>query len=180
MANINRIKNYDLFLKENKYIDYALDKINKVGGFKKLPDIDKLALLTNTGNDVELKKLSLSDIYKQNGGTFGRFMVEVKVKPIDDQPIKHKFSQEFANKTGWLYPYINYDEMNQGYVTVRFGDFNADSNMKGGGTYTEGPIMLDNLYPIGYDDIKSDFVKYDKKVDMDRMDFLDMFDFDGE
>jgi hypothetical protein len=29
------------------------------------------------------------------------------------------------------------------------------------------------MYPIGYDDIKSDFVNYDNKVDFDRKEFLD-------
>lgn len=166
-------------LKENQYIDNALDKINKLGGFKNLPDIDKLALLTDTDNENELKKLNLTRIFRENGGTFGRFMVKIKVKPTNEQPIKHKFSQEFAGKTGWLYPHINYSDKNEAYVTVRFDEFNSDYNMKGGGTYEERSIMLDNIYPIGYTDIKSDFVNYDNKVDFDRKEFLgrmnDMF-----
>lgn len=160
------------FLNENKYVDNALDKINRVGGFNKLPDIDKLALLTDTNNEKELKKLNLIKIYKENGGTFGRLMIKVRVKPIKEQPIKHKFSQEFSGKEGWLYPYINISDKKESYVTVRFEEFNPDFNMKGGGTYVERPIMLDNLYPIGYNDIKSDFVDYDKRVDRDRKEFL--------
>lgn len=163
-------------LKENQYIDKALDKINKVGGFKNLPDIDKLALLSVTDNESELSKLDLGRIYTENGGTFGRFMIKVKIKPKNKQPIEHKFSQQFAGKTGWLYPGINYSDDNKPYVIVRFDQFNQDYDMKGGGTYEERPIMLDNMYPIGYDDIKSDFVDYDKKVDYDRKEFLDRMD----
>jgi hypothetical protein len=165
--------NEQQILKENQYIDNALDKINKLGGFKNLLDIDKLALLTDTDNENELKKLNLQKIFKENGGTFGRLMIKIKVKPKNEQPIKHKFSQEFAEKTGWLYPYVNYSDKNEEYVTVRFDEFNSDYNMKGGGTYEERPIMLDNMYPIGYDDIKSEFVNYDNKVGFDREEFLD-------
>lgn len=168
------------FLNENKYVDKALDKINKVGGFNYLSDIDKLALLTDTDNEKELKNLNLYKIYKENGGTFGRLMINVKVKPIKEQPIKHKFSQEFSEKEGWLYPYINYSEENEPYVRVRFDEFNPDFNMKGGGTYEERPIMLDNMYPIGYSDIKSDFVDYDRKVDFDRKEFLNNLGFSDE
>ena len=164
-------------LNENRYIDTALDKINKLGGFKNLPDIDKLALLTDTGNENELKKLNLSNIFRENGGTFGRLMLKVKVKPINEQPIKHKFSQEFTDKEGWLYPYIHYSDEKKPYVSVRFDEFIPDNNMKGGGTYTERPIMLDNLFPIGYNEIKSDFVNYDKKIDKDRKEFLNNLGF---
>lgn len=140
---------------------------------KNLPDIDKLALLTGTNNENELKKLNLIKIFRENGGTFGRLMIEIKVKPKNEQPIKHNFSQEFAGKTGWLYPYINYSVENDAYVTVRFDEFNPNYSVKGGGTYVERPIMLDNMYPIGYTDIKSDFVNYDNKVDFNRKEFLD-------
>jgi hypothetical protein len=170
--------NKQQILKENQYMDNALDKINKLGGFKNLPDIDKLALLTHTDNENELKKLNLGRIFRENGGTFGRLMIKVKIKPKNEQPIKHKFSQDFAEKTGWLYPYINYSDENEAYVTVRFDEFNSDINMKGGGTYEEMPIMLDNMYPIGFDDIKSDFVNYDNKVDFDRKEFLDRMGLD--
>jgi len=185
MENNKKLKNFIKttireFLNENKYVDNALDKINRVGGFDKLPDIDKLALLTDTNNEKEIKKLNLINIYKENGGTFGRLMIKVRVKPIKEQPIKHKFSQEFSEQEGWLYPYFNYSDKNERYVTVRFDEFNSDFNMKGGGTYEERPIMLDNLYPIGYDDIKSDFADYDKKVDWDRKEFLNNLGFSDE
>lgn len=160
-------------INENRFVDAALDKIRSVGGFDNLPDIDKLALLSDTDNEDKLKKLDLGDIFKENGGKFGRFMIKIRVKPVNEQPVKHKFSQEFANKVGWLYGGIHYTNDNKPYVTVRFDEFNPDHNMKGGGTYEERPIMMDNLYPIGYDDIKSDFVNYDKKVDFDRKEFLD-------
>lgn len=160
-------------LNENQYVDKALDKINKVGGFKNLPDIDKLALLSDSGNENELKKLSLDKIYKENGGTFGRLMIKVRIKPANEQPIEHKFSQQFAGKTGWLYPNIGYSDNNEPYVTVRFDEFNRDYDIEGGGSYEERPIMLANLYPIGYNDIKSDFAAYDKKVAFDKKEFLD-------
>jgi hypothetical protein len=172
-TSIHKYLNEQQILKENQYMDNALDKINKLGGFKNLPDIDKLALLTDTDNENELKKLNLERIFRENGGTFGRLMIKVKIKPKNEQPIKHRFSQEFDGKTGWLYPYIDYSDENEAYVKVRFDEFNSDYNIKGGGTYEERPIMLDNMYPIGYDDIKSDFVNYDNKVDFDRKEFLD-------
>lgn len=160
------------FIIENNYINRALDKINKVGGFDNLPDIDKLALLSDSGREEQLKKLNLRDIYKENGGTFGRFNIKVKVKPISEQPVKHNFSKESEDKIGWINSYIHYSDNNEPYVIVRFDDFNKDSNMKGGGIYDEKPIMLDNIYPIGYGDIRSEFVDYDNKVEFDRKEFL--------
>ncbi len=160
------------FLNENRYVDAALEKIKSVGGFANLPDIDKLALLSDSGHTDQLKQLDLKKIFRENGGTYGRLMIKIKVKDIGEQPIKHKFSQEFAGKEGWLYPYIHYDNKLP-YVTVRFDEFVPDHTMKGGGTYEERPIFLDNIYPIGYNDIKSAFVKYDDKVKFDRQEFLD-------
>lgn len=174
------IKNFNDFINENKFVDDALDKINKLGGFNNLPDIDKLALLTDTNNEKELKKLSLLKIYKENGGTFGRLMIKVKVKPIGEQHVEHRFSKQNAEKEGYLFPYIHYSENNFPYVTVRFDVFNEDDKMKGGGTYEEYPIMLANMYPIGYNEIKSDFVKYDQRVDKDRKDFLDSLGFSDD
>ncbi len=174
------IKKFNDFINENKFVDDALDKINKLGGFDNLPDIDKLSLLTDTNNEKELKKLSLRKIFSENGGTFGRLMIKVKVKPIGEQHVEHRFSKQNAEKEGYLFPYIHYSEDNEPYVTVRFDIFNEDDNMKGGGTYEEYPIMLVNMYPIGYNEIKSDFVKYDQRVDKDRKDFLDSLGFSDE
>jgi hypothetical protein len=167
-------------LNENKqkFQDIALDKINKVGGFDKLPDIDKLALLGGT-NDSRLMSLDLNKIFKENGGTFGKLEITVRVKDENQQPIKHKFSKEFAGKKGYLYPYINYSEKGEPYVTVRFDEFISDPDYKGGGSYEERPIFLANMYPIDYDEIKSDFVKYQNKVDQDRSDFLSQFGLDN-
>jgi hypothetical protein len=174
------VKNYEQFTNENKFQDSALDKINKEGGFKNLPDIDKLALLSDSGNYNELKKLSLSKIFKELGGTFGKLMIKVKVKDIKDQPVDHKFSKEFANKEGWLYPYIDYSGEGEPYITVRFDKFINDTNMKGGGTYEQRPIMMDNMFPIGYDKIKPEFVKYQNRVENDRHNFLNRFGMDDE
>jgi len=176
---IDKVKNFKQFINENRYQDDALDKINKLGGFNKLPDIDKLALLSNTNNIDELKKLNLSKIYKDNGGTFGRFNIKIMVKPLKEHPIEHKFSKEFQNKMGWLYPYIDYSDNGEGYVTVRFEEYTPDNGMKGGGTYTERPIMLKNIFPIAIDDVKSEFKDYDKRVNVDRNNFLNRLGFDS-
>ena len=167
-------------LEENKqeFQDRALDKINKVGGFDKLSDIDKLALLGGT-NDGRLMSLDLNKIFKENGGTFGQLEVKIKVKDINQQPINHKFSKEFAGKEGYLYPYINYTENGEPYIKVRFDEFISNPDYKGGGSYEERPIFLANIYPIDYDEIKSDFVKYQNNVDQDRSDFLSQFGLDG-
>ncbi len=167
------IKTFNFFINENRFQDDALDKINALGGFDKLPDIDKLALLSDSDKESELKKLSLTKIFKENGGTFGMFMIKVRIKDISEQPIEHKFSQEFAGKDGWLYPYFHYSDEKEAYITVRFDEFISDEQMKGGGTYEERPIMLDNMYPIGYNEIKSDFVKYHDRVEADRQAFMD-------
>jgi hypothetical protein len=166
-------------LEENKqeFQDRALDKINKVGGFDKLPDIDKLALLGGT-NDNQLKALDLGEIFKENGGTFGKLEIKIRVKDINQQPINHKFSKEFAGKEGYLYPYINYTENGEPYIKVRFDEFISNPDYKGGGSYEERPIFLANIYPIDYDEIKSDFVKYQNNVDQDRSDFLSQFGLD--
>jgi len=153
----------------------ALDMMNELGGYYGLSDIDKLALLGGTDSE-KLKQLSLLNIFRENGGTFGRFNIKVKVKDIDNQPINHKFSKENAGKEGYLYPYIHYDDDDlEPYVTVRFDEFIPNNKMKGGGTYVEYPIMLKNIYPIDYDYIKDEFTKHDINVKRDRDSFLDSF-----
>lgn len=173
---IDKVRNFGQSLNEGVHQDNALDKISKLGGFKNLPDIDKLALLTDTGDESQLKRLSLTKIFRENGGTFGRLMIKIRVKNANEQPVQHKFSQEFAGKEGWLYPYINVSNDNERYVTVRFDEFNDDTDMKGGGTYEERNIMVDNMYPIGYDDIKSEFAAHDNRVAFDRAEFLSDMD----
>jgi len=160
-----------------EFQNIALDKINKLGGFDKLPDIDKLALLGGS-NDKKLELLNLKKIFQENGGTFGKFEIKVKVKDINQQPIEHKFSQEFAGKEGYLFPYIHYADSGEPYVTVRFDEFVSNLDNYGGGNYEERPIMLDNIYPIDYDEIKSDFVDYQNKIDFERGEFKKEFDID--
>jgi hypothetical protein len=168
-------------LKESKELfqNRALDKLSKVGGFELLPDIDKLALLGGS-NDGRLKYLDLGNIYQQNGGTFGKLEIKVKIKDKNKQRIKHKFSEEFAGKEGYLFPYIHYDDVNQEYVIVRFDEFVTNPNNYGGGNYEKRPIMLANLYPIDYDKIKSDFVDYQNKTDFERDEFLKSFGIDDD
>jgi hypothetical protein len=167
---VRQIKGMMGIFLENKemFQNRALDKINKVGGFDKLSDLDKLALLGGS-DDKRLRSLSLINIYKENGGTFGFLQIKVRVKDIGEQHIDHEFSKEMAGKEGYLYPYINNDsDDSRPYVTVRFDTFTSDSELYGGGQYESRPIMLANLYPIDYDEIKGDFVNYQKKVDQER------------
>lgn len=151
----------------------ALDNLKKSNNFYSLREIDKLALLGGS-NDPRLKTLSLSKILRENGGTFGRYEIMVRVKPINDQPIDHEFSKEFAGKEGYLNVGTHYsDDDNASYTTVRFNDFVSNSDYKGGGSYVERNIFLDNMYPIDYKGIHNDFVNYDKNVEKDRQAFID-------
>lgn len=162
-------------LNEDRFKDAALDKLNIVGTFDKLPDIDKLALLGGT-NDPRLKALDLLKVYKENGGTFGRLNLKVRVKHESEQPIDHRFSKEHAGKMGYLYPYIFYDEVTKTpYVNVRFKDFTSNLSNYGGGNYDEAPIALANLIPLDYNEIDSDFDKHDKKAGFERDEFKKHF-----
>lgn len=166
-----------MHLNENRYQDMALDTLQRTGSFDKLPEIDKLVLLAPSGDITKLQALDLIKIFKSNGGTFGKLQTKVKIKDVANQPINHKFSQEFAGKEGWLFPYINHDEeTGQGYVSVRFKDFNSDLGNFGGGNYEERPIMLANMYPIGFNDIDGEFEKYQLKTDQERDEFRQRFD----
>lgn len=150
----------------------ALDKFDEFNDFNNLSDIDKLSLLGGS-SDPRLKELSLNNIFKDNNGTFGRFNIKVIIKPVDEQPINHTFSKEFAGQVGYLYPYIDYADNGKGYVTVRFNNFVKNSGYKGGGSYIERPIFLDNMFPIDYNDINSEFKDYDNRVEKDRQYFVD-------
>jgi len=171
---IKKWKEFNLNENKEEFQNKALDELGKIGEFENLPDIDKLALLGGT-DDERLKELSLKKIFKENGGTFGHLQIKVRVRDVPEQHIEHKFSKEFTGKEGYLFSYIHYTSENKPYVTVRFDEFVDNTNYKGGGTYEERPIMLENIYPIDYDEINSDFVEYQKKVDLDRKEFLDRF-----
>lgn len=159
-----------------EYINAALDKMKQVGGYNQLDDLSKLALLGGSGNYEKLKKLNFSNIFKENGGTFGKFNIKVKIKPIDEQTVDHEFSKICANKEGYLYPYIDYDrDSGVGYVSVRFDEFIPNKEYKGGGKYNEYPIIINNMFPIDYDYINPDFVKHQNKVDNERKEFLNNF-----
>ncbi len=180
--NIDRIKQVMglNLITENKeqFQDRALDKINQVGGIDNLTDIDKLALLGGT-NDPRLKTLNLINIFRENGGTFGKMEIKVRVKDLKDQSIDHKFSKDTAGQEGYLNGYIHYDSDDNPplpYVSVRFDEFTEDDTLYGGGSYKDLPIMLDNIYPIDYDEIKSEFVKYDQRRNQERADFKSKWD----
>lgn len=163
-------------LLENKYQDQALDKLSKVGGFDKLPDLERLVLLAPSGDISKLKNINLQKVYKEKGGTFGNLQIKVRVKDINNQPIDHKFSKEFAGKDGYLFSPIHYDDKSQPYVIVRFKEFTSNPEYKGGGSYEERPIMLANIFPIDYNDIDDEFAKYQNKIDFDRKEFMSDFD----
>lgn len=169
----NNIKNIvHKYLNENQYINQALDNMKILGVFEKLNDIDKLVLLSGSNNIEKLKRLNLSKIYKENNGTFGRFMIKVRVKPINEQPVNRQTDKMLAGQEGWLSQYIHYTDRhseipNEPYVSIRFDEFESDINMRGGGSYKEMNVMLKNIYPIEFDNIKSDFKKYDDETKLD-------------
>lgn len=171
-------------LKESneEFQNIALDNMNKLGGFDKLSDLDKLALLGGSGNYDALKKLSLTKIFKDMGGTFGDKLIKVKILPVNEQPVKHKFSIENADEEGFLSGYPDYDNNPpyEAFVTVTFKKFTYDESMKGGGAYKSLPIMLRNVFPIDYDHTDHDFVRYARKVEQDRQDFLRGFGVDDD
>ena len=108
---INELKNViRQIIKESneEFQNAALDNMSKQGGFDNLSDLDKLALLGGTNDYTKLKKLNLGNIFREMGGTFGNKLIKVKIKPVNEQPIKHKFSQEMADQEGYLTNYINY------------------------------------------------------------------------
>jgi hypothetical protein len=155
-------------IKEN-YIDKALENLSTIGDFNKLNAVDKLILLGAAGDEEKTKKISLNDIYKVNN-TFGKRLVKVRVKPIEQQPIKHRFSQQMAGEVGWLTKYIHYSEENNPYNIVYFDEIEfhneVDSSIK------SMPIMLDNLYPIDYGDEPKHFTKHDIEREISRIEYL--------
>lgn len=169
------------FISENKYVDAALDRLSQVNGdVNQLNELDKLILYAPSNDVNKLKRINLHDIYKELGGTFGRFMVKVRVKDYNDQLVKnHKFSMQYAGEEGFLYPYIDYSNEGQ-YVSVRFNNFIANPEYKGGGSYEEAPIFINNLYPIDYDDTKEEFINYRTRVELDRKEERDNWDADSD
>jgi len=169
-------------LKESneEYQNIALDKMNQVGGYDKLGDLNKLALLGGSGDYEKLKQLDLGRIFKENGGTFGKNNIKIKILPINEQPNKHKFSQELAGREGYLVGPIHYSDKSEPYVTVKFKEFEPNKDMKGGGTYPQYPIMMDNMFPIDYDYIDPEFLAYDRKVDQERKDMMTRWGIDPD
>lgn len=162
-------------IRESNYEDQALDNLSKVGNFNDLRDIDKLILLAPSEDESKLKELNLINIFKELGGTFGKHMVRVKIKDLANQPIEHKFSKEMAGQVGWLSNYIHYtNDKNKPYISVTFDDLEVH-NQHGDSSYKSLPIMLDNLYPIGFGDEPIDFTKHAAKRDMERQEFRRRF-----
>lgn len=165
-------------LNESQYVDQALDNLGRAKDFNRLPEIDKLALLAPGGDETKLRQLSLINIFKNLGGTFHKHLIRVRILPADEQTIQHKFSLESAGKVGWLNGAVHYDDNQSPYSTVRFDEFEANDQMKGGGTYNELPIMIGNMYPIAIDEDNPVFSRYEQRVDQERQDFKSIFDDD--
>lgn len=175
ITSINEFKQY---LKESLSAeDQALDNLSKVGDINKLSALDRLILYTLGGEHDKISKLSLLDIYKSKG-EFEKFKIKVKVKDVNQQQSDHEFSKQNAGKEGYLYPPIHYSDEREPYAVVRFDEFTPDPNMKGGGTYEEYPIMLDNLIPVAYVDVHEDFDKYQAKVKQEQDEFRRNFGLD--
>ena len=172
----------EVFLFENKYVDAALDRLSQVNGdVNQLSELDKLILYAPSNDINKLKRINLGEIFKELGGTFGYLMVKVRIKDYNDQPNKnHKYSEQYAGEEGYISSYINYSDNGYPYVIIKFDKFIANSEYKGGGRYDEAPIFLANLYPIGYDDTKQEFINYNNKVELDRKEERDFFDSDDE
>lgn len=170
------------FIFENKYVDDALDRLTQVNGdVYRLSELDKLILYAPSNDINKLKRIDLDKIYKELGGTFGYLMLKVRIKDYNEQPIKnHKFSEQYAGEEGYMYPYVNYTDDGKEYVTIQFDKFTANPDYKGGGSYEEARIFLANLYPIGYDDTKQEFINYNNHVELDRKEERDFFDSDDE
>ena len=170
------------FILENKYVDAALDRLSQVNGdINQLNELDKLILYAPSKDVNKLKNIDLGDIFEELGGTFGYLMVKVKIKDYNEQPIKnHKFSEQYAGEEGYMYPYVNYTDDGKEYVTIQFDKFTANPDYKGGGSYEEARIFLANLYPIGYDDTKQEFINYNNKVELDRKEDRDFWDSDSD
>lgn len=170
----SQLKEIQLIHESDKYVDKALENLNKVGKFDYLNDLDKLILLSASGNYEKCKTLSLDKIYKVNN-EFGLRKIKVKVKPVNEQPIDHKFSKESAGKEGYLYPGVHYSDSNEQYVTIRFKEISDKY-----GNYLELPIMLKNIYPIGYDDDQDEFIKHQLKSDFEGREMKRNLGFDDD
>jgi predicted GNAT family acetyltransferase len=155
-------------IKEN-YVDKALENLSRVGEFDKLNAVDKLILLGAAGDEEKTKKINLKDIYQVNN-TFGKRLVKVRVKPVEQQPIKHRFSQQMAGEVGWLTNYIHYSEEGKPYNTVYFDEIEYHNEVDS--SFKSMPIMLDNVYPIDYGDEPKHFTKHDIEREISRIEYL--------
>mgnify|MGYP003418494462 CR=1 FL=1 len=114
---MKHLKKYITYINELRTdVNEVLDKIS---ANENLNEYDKLILAAESNDKEGMKKLSLYDIYKANGGTFGQNIL-VKVKDTIITP--HKFADEYKNRIGVLMPYINYDgdDTDNGYNMVSY------------------------------------------------------------
>ena len=163
---------------ENKYQDQALDRLKQVGSFDKLSEVDKLILLAPSKDIEKLKKLNLLKIYKDLGGTFGNKQLKVRVKSLKDQFLPIANDKEYADKEGYLSPYINYNNDNphgRQWVSMQLDDFIPKLGNVGGGSFDSANVSLDNIFPIDYNDKSPEFVRYEQKCEQERKEFMDRF-----
>lgn len=152
------------FLKEN--INIALDNLLKTSDFDKLSEVDKVVLLS-AGNDIEkLKKIDLIKFYKDNGNTFGDLKLKIKVKEVNEQPIKQRYSIENAGKIGYVLPSLHKSPHNVYYVFIKLEEGEEDEIQFGGEYHQDVLILIDNMYPLSYGDVSEEFEKF-----MDRHNF---------
>jgi hypothetical protein len=168
----------EIVLENQKYIDNAIEKFKSHGDWSKLSELDKLILLAKNGKSHLLKKINLEKIYKENqyqkgnSAGFGIRQIKVKVKDIKDQPIDHEISKRYAGSEGYLMPHIHYDgDEYIPYVTVVF-DKLVIHNEYGDSSFDQAPIMLDNLYPIGYSDEPEFFDQHKKDQEKTHQEYL--------
>lgn len=181
MEIFNRMKSLRKYIRQilkESFVDDALDHLGKVGSFDRLSDLDKLILWGASGDEQKTKRLRLGQIYRELGGTFGKRKVKVRIKDIDKQPINHEFSKEMAGKVGYLSPYINYSDENDPYITVFFDEI-LDIGSAGDTYINSRPIMLDNMYPIDYNDDPEHLAKHDAERERVSREIGRMFDDDS-
>lgn len=163
---------------EESFVDDALDRLNQVGNFDRLSDLDKLILYGASGDEQKTKKLSLRRIYRDLGGTFGKRKVKVRIKKVSDQPIDHEFSKEMADRVGYLGSYIDYSDESEPYITVFFDEI-LDIGDAGDTYINSRPIMLDNLYPIDFNEDPEHLAKHDAEQERISREIGKMFDDDS-
>jgi hypothetical protein len=150
---------------ENQYLDSALSKLDQGIHYNELPAKEKISLDIMV-NDSE--RITPTEWYKQNGGTFGFMETKVRVKNADAQGQPSKRDAENAGEVGWLLPYIHYtqDTPPIPWVSMKTEEIDKSDFWRGsdmGYGYKELSVYLDNIEIIAVEDINPKFVEYEKE-----------------